>query len=173
MAMSDELPKRTTNLNTIPKEYRIAYLPAGSGGQYELCDAVAAVVDEGLATLAKMRSDHEADMAASAKEIEGWHQERHKSTVRNALLHELAEAGVTGGLAKGAAAIIESTHKLVVEDHGLGPVVLAETPYGPFSAQHLVADFLRSDGGEPYRSKRTTPNAGHFASMVADMKRGR
>ncbi len=169
--MRPNLPIYVADLASVPEPYAIAYLREGNG--YRLSDAIATVVDEGEAELARIKAEGEARIASLEGQIADMAAKRKRQTVRSALSHALTEAGVSEGLAAGAAALIEATENVEVEDNGFGPVVLGHTKLGLKSAERLALDFLASDDGAPFRPRRSAPSDGYFADMVRQMQERR
>lgn len=171
MTTRDTLPKRAQTLDGIPEDWQIAYVPRLDGAGFQLSEPVALVVEEGLASMQRMRDEHAEWMARTTADINQMRADRHQRTIRLALTHYLEEAGVKPGLSKAAAAMIAEANAMVVEDDGLGEVVIANTPYGPRGAQGLVADFLASKDGEAFRPASAATISTYFGDLVRDMRR--
>lgn len=98
---------------------------------------------------------------------------RQDAALRAAVAQELDHAGVDRKWRSAAAALLleDMDFEFEAAPDGDAEVPIAKTPTGLKSVGALVADFLHSSDGAPYRPTRSTAGDGYFAAMVAELKR--
>lgn len=126
-----------------------------------------------MAELARLKSEHDAWMAAADKEIAASQEQRRKNAISLAICEALGAASVDAKWHSAIAALLADQHRMHVEDNGFGPVVVADTPMGLKSVGQVVAEFLASDEAAAYRPRSSAPEAGYFSSLLANLKRAR
>lgn len=164
------LPRRTADLTIIPQRYHDAYRPDDERGGFILVMAHAQLIHDATAEIATLNQQ----IAQATKVKDDVETRRRTDLAHKQLMDELDAAGIEPRWHRAVAAMIsDGVESFELSDAGTCEIAMAQTPTGIQSLGELVTAFLISDDGEPFRPASSVPDANHFASMVAAMKRAR
>ena len=163
------LPRRTADLAIIPQRYHDAYRPDDERGGFILVMAHAQLIHDATAEIATLNQQ----IAQATKVRDDVETRRRTDLAHKQLMDELDAAGIEPRWHRAVAAMIsDGVESFELSDAGTCEIAMAQTLSGMQSLGELVTAFLISDEGEPFRSAPLA-SEGHFAAMVAAMKRAR
>lgn len=155
-------PPEVSDISRVPEESRADYIYDRKRRRYRLKPEL----DQLLGPLRRELEELEAASAAQHAGLERRLAAVTAATIADGVQAALVAAGVPKALVRGAAAILQETHDLTLKEAGDAQFVTAQTRYGEFGVDALVAQFLDSDDGEGYRGKPKQQPPGYFGEML-------
>jgi hypothetical protein len=146
---------RTINsLDQVGPDEQAVYLEAPGGG-YVLHPDIVETLDR-----------HEAALSAAQTRTTKAEARLRQAVIDRALDFALTAAEVPPAMRRAVSALIEQQTEFEVVEEPHGPQAYARTAYGNVTVANLVASWLLTPGGEPYRPKVTSPGAGRYSTMM-------
>lgn len=167
MAIPANLPKRISEdlLDTIPEDWRIAYIDYNDDGNLQLSSAVAVYVSEQVDELARMK-----ELVAAKKAEKDAAAKKKTDRIKRFLSKKFEAAGVTKPAFQPAVVLmLMDQYKFDTEKREDGlDWITAETPFGKIdNFDQAVEDVLNSEEGRGFRTAtKAEPKPGMFSSLL-------